>query len=310
MPEPPSRTREPSPTGDEAGHRILVVDDNEMNRDMLSRRLGRKGFAVEVACDGREALAILEKQRFDAILLDIMMPDINGMEVLKVVREKQSAAELPILMVTAKNDSRDVIDALEAGANDYITKPIDFAIVLARLKNQLALARTSGGAGGPTADELITAGESATVEFKSTLRWNIREEKKDDEVTYASMKTIAAFLNSDGGTLLIGISDVGDTVGIELDRFDDADRFLRHLFSLINQSMGEAAASRVDATTERRDEKMICRVECRPAEQPVYLVFRKHDEAFYIRTGPASNALSPSQLVRYIDGRFDRRTTG
>ena len=120
---------------------LLVVDDNEMNRDMLSRRLARRGHTVETAEDGRAALDMIERQPFDVVLLDIMMPGIDGIEVLKTVRKAHSAADLPIIMATAKDESDDIVSALKLGANDYVTKPLDFQVVLARVQTQLALKR-------------------------------------------------------------------------------------------------------------------------------------------------------------------------
>ena len=110
---------------------LLVADDNEMNRDLLARRLSRRGFTVVTAADGQEALDRIAEKPFDLIVLDIMMPRVDGMEVLSRVREKIAAADLPIIMATAKSESQDVVRALEMGANDYVTKPLDFQVVLA-----------------------------------------------------------------------------------------------------------------------------------------------------------------------------------
>ncbi len=121
--------------------RLLVVDDNEMNRDMLSRRLKGKGYTVEVAEDGQQALELLGKDPFDLVLLDIMMPGISGIDVLRAVRQTRSRADLPIIMATAKDQSDDIVEALKLGANDYVTKPIDFPVCLARVQSQLALKR-------------------------------------------------------------------------------------------------------------------------------------------------------------------------
>ncbi len=117
--------------------RLLIVDDNEMNCDMLSRRLIRKGYEVAVAHDGYRALDLLREQRFDLIILDIMMPGMSGLQVLERVRETHSLTDLPVLMATAKVDSEYVVQALSIGANDYVTKPIDFPVVLARIETQL-----------------------------------------------------------------------------------------------------------------------------------------------------------------------------
>jgi sigma-B regulation protein RsbU (phosphoserine phosphatase) len=120
---------------------ILIVDDEELNRDGLARRLQRHDYAVAVAKSGREAIERLGAQRFDLVLLDIMMPGMNGLEVLKFLRRVDSLVDLPIIMVTAKGESEDVVEALELGANDYVTKPLDFPVALARIRTQLALRR-------------------------------------------------------------------------------------------------------------------------------------------------------------------------
>jgi class 3 adenylate cyclase/CheY-like chemotaxis protein len=120
---------------------LLVVDDNSLNRDMLSRRLGSRGFRVEVAEDGHAALELVEKQEFDLVLLDVMMPGLSGIDVLKRVRERFSESDLPVVMATARDATEDVVEALHLGANDYVTKPLDFAVVLARVEAQLTLKR-------------------------------------------------------------------------------------------------------------------------------------------------------------------------
>src|SRR2546423_10433015 len=120
---------------------LLIVDDEELNREGLGRRLQRDGYAVTAARSGREALELLGERRFDLVLLDIMMPGMNGLEVLRFLRRVDSLIDLPIIMVTAKGESEDMVEALELGANDYITKPLDFPVVLARIRTQLALQR-------------------------------------------------------------------------------------------------------------------------------------------------------------------------
>jgi diguanylate cyclase (GGDEF)-like protein/PAS domain S-box-containing protein len=118
--------------------RILVVDDEELNLDMLSRRLRRNGFVVEVADGGRKAIQMIGQQPFDLILLDQMMPGMSGAEVLRELRATDSAKTLPIIMVTAVAESQKIAEAIGAGANDYITKPVDFPVALARIRSQLA----------------------------------------------------------------------------------------------------------------------------------------------------------------------------
>jgi len=134
-------------------HTLLVVDDEEMNRDVLSRRLERKGYQVVVAEGGREAIDAVGDQAIDLVLLDVMMPEVDGLQVLEVLRRRHSQTELPIIMATAKGESEDVVRALELGANDYVVKPLDFPVVLARVESQLrsraTAAKASAGASDP-----------------------------------------------------------------------------------------------------------------------------------------------------------------
>jgi len=118
--------------------RLLIVDDNEMNRDMLARRLARKGYVIGLADSARDLLPRVKGEGIDLVLLDIEMPDVSGLDALQSLRESYSPTDLPIIMVTAKNQSDDIVKALEMGANDYLTKPIDFPVALARISTQLA----------------------------------------------------------------------------------------------------------------------------------------------------------------------------
>jgi class 3 adenylate cyclase len=120
---------------------LLVVDDSEMNRDMLTRRLVRRGYTVAAAENGRQALAMIASQPFDLVVLDIMMPGLSGLQVLEDLRRRHAPSELPVIMATAKDQSEDIVLALKLGANDYVTKPLDFPVVLARVQTQLSLKR-------------------------------------------------------------------------------------------------------------------------------------------------------------------------
>jgi adenylate cyclase len=121
--------------------RLLVVDDNELNRDMLSRRLRGRGYEVAVVEDGAKALRLLAEAPFDLVLLDVMMPVMSGLDVLRTARATWAASDLPVIMATARGETDDVVAALKLGANDYVTKPFDFAVVLARVEAHLGLKR-------------------------------------------------------------------------------------------------------------------------------------------------------------------------
>ncbi len=123
--------------------RLLIVDDDEMSRDMLRLRLLQNGYEVELAQDGQQALRLVASGSFDLVLLDSMMPGLSGVEVLRRLRRTEAGRELPVIMVTAQQESENVVAALQLGANDYITKPVDFAVALARIESRLALSTAS-----------------------------------------------------------------------------------------------------------------------------------------------------------------------
>jgi diguanylate cyclase (GGDEF)-like protein/PAS domain S-box-containing protein len=117
---------------------LLVVDDNDANRDVLARLLRHRGYAVSVAADGAEALAVIETLPLDLVLLDVEMPGISGYEVLRRIRARRSQTELPVIMVTARSEGTDIVEAFRLGANDYVTKPVDFPVALARIGTHLS----------------------------------------------------------------------------------------------------------------------------------------------------------------------------
>jgi DNA-binding response OmpR family regulator len=118
--------------------RVLIVDDIEDNRAVLNRQLRRAGFATEQCPDGVSALNAIDQWRPDIVLLDWMMPGLSGLETLKAIRDRQDENELPVIMCTARDEESSVINAIKFGANDYVAKPVNFPILMARIKAQLA----------------------------------------------------------------------------------------------------------------------------------------------------------------------------
>jgi DNA-binding response OmpR family regulator len=121
---------------------ILVAEDEELSRDMLVRRLLRSGFRVEGVADGKACVAAIQKEPPDVALLDIQMPGMSGMEVVREIRKQYSHDALPIILVTALGESEDIVRGLEAGANDYIVKPITFPVLLARMGVAMRIQRS------------------------------------------------------------------------------------------------------------------------------------------------------------------------
>jgi len=125
--------------------RILLVEDNEMNRDMLSRRLERKGYEVELAVDGRQGVDKAKTLEYDLVLMDMSLPEIDGWEATRELRADPATKELPIIALTAHAMSGDRERALEAGCDDYDTKPIELNRLLGKM--EALLGRQSGAEG-------------------------------------------------------------------------------------------------------------------------------------------------------------------
>jgi adenylate cyclase len=117
--------------------RILVVDDNETNRDIITTRLETHGYETLQAADGKEALAAVAQHRPDLVLLDVMMPNLDGIETCRRLKGDAAFPFLPIILVTAKMDSKDIVAGLDAGADEYLTKPVDQAALVARVRSVL-----------------------------------------------------------------------------------------------------------------------------------------------------------------------------
>jgi sigma-B regulation protein RsbU (phosphoserine phosphatase) len=173
---------------------LLLVDDNPENRDMLSRRLQRRGYAVREAENGAQALEMAAGLEFDVVLLDIMMPVMDGLETLQRLRLTRSVAELPVIMTTAKGESEDVVQALKLGANDYVTKPVNFPVALARIETQLSLRRAVQQIRGLERD-LAARNEELAAANAGLSQSNLRM-KRDLE---AAARIQQAFLPAEGG---------------------------------------------------------------------------------------------------------------
>jgi type I restriction enzyme, R subunit len=159
------------------------------------------------------------------------------------------------------------------------------------------------------AEELIKRGESKTLEFKATVRWNLKEDREDDRaVTFAVLKTIAAFQNTEGGDLLIGVADDGSIIGIERDQLENDDKFMRHLAQVVRNGLGDRAGTCIDPKTQIVDGKTVCVVSCQRSPEPVFVKWKGLEATpngdFYVRSGPGSVRLPPVSAAEYIRTRF------
>jgi DNA-binding response OmpR family regulator len=118
---------------------LLIADDNPLNVDILKTRLEANGYHTVTATDGEEALAVARAERPDLILLDVMMPKVDGLEVCRRLKGDASLPFIPVIMVTAKTDSADVVAGLDAGAEEYLAKPVDGMALVARVRSMLRI---------------------------------------------------------------------------------------------------------------------------------------------------------------------------
>lgn len=153
--------------------------------------------------------------------------------------------------------------------------------------------------------EIIQNGEDSNVEFKSTLRWNLFSKKKDKAIEKAVLKTLAAFMNSNGGVLIVGVADDGNILGLENDQFGDSDKLLLHLTNLIKERIGPLYLKYLHFSIEEIRETEILRIDCVPASIPAYFKDDNSDHLF-IRSGPSTTDLRLSKVYKYITERFDR----
>ena len=166
--------------------------------------------------------------------------------------------------------------------------------------------------GRRNAEELIKRGESKTLEFKSTLRWSFKENREDNRVTHAALKTIAAFLNTEGGDLLIGVADDGSVVGVQPDQLDNDDKFMRHLAQVVRNGLGDRAGTCIDPRMQIAQGKSVCVVTCQRSPEPVFLKWKGTEAVaegdFFVRSGPGTVKLRPESAREYIRTRFAAAT--
>ncbi len=162
------------------------------------------------------------------------------------------------------------------------------------------------------AEELIKRGESKTLEFKSTLRFSLKDDRQDDKgVTHAVLKTIAAFLNTEGGDLLIGVADDRSIVGIERDGLESEDKFMRHLTQVVRNGLGDRAGTCIDPKTQMVQDKTVCVVSCQRSPEPVFLKWKGMEASpggdFFVRSGPGTARLVGGQCQGIHQDAFPGR---
>ena len=313
-------------TGREA-LKILLVDDDAINLQILHGTLDGLGFRLLAARSGTQALQIARKAQPALILLDVMMPGIDGYETCRQLKADEQTRDSNIIFLTALNETKDKVQGLSLGAVDFITKPFDADEVIARVTSQIEVYRLQHNLRSENnalndklkvlaANEdshnpgqrvewlraIIAQGESDKVEFKSTLRWNLRKDCSDKAMEVAWMKSIVAFLNTDGGVLIVGIEDNGNILGTDADRFASDDKLLLHVNNLIKQNIGLEFANAIRFNLFPINGKPVLVFECGVSSAPVFLK-NGNAEDFYVRVGPGSRKLTTSEVIAYLSNR-------
>jgi len=155
--------------------------------------------------------------------------------------------------------------------------------------------------------DLIKKGESETLEFKSSLRTNLYTKEQDKKIEQAVAKSIVAFLNTQGGTLLVGVDDKGKVLGIKHDTFPDNDRFHRHFSNVVKNNIGQEHLPYIRSKIIKMKKGVhVLKVDCKESNREVFLKADGNEE-FYVRTGPSSVKLDGSKLISYVNRRFKKR---
>lgn len=260
---------------------------------------------ASIADDEEEALL----QEINKWMQEQGLPNgILGYEIVDPVTSEEVAvfdlawpegvqAELSEPVAVLIDEDREVLET--AGLNGYrfFTNPDGF--------KQYINEKILMAANGNNLQAIIEAGESETVEFKSSLRMNLHINKNDDRLEHSVIKTLAGFLNRDGGTLLIGIADDGTPLGIEADQFKSEDRMSLHLVNLIKSKMDYTAMAMIHINFETYQDHRIMKVVCDPSSFPVYVTDGTRDH-FYIRMGPSTDELPARKIQEYIKHRFNQ----
>lgn len=283
--------------------RFLWVDDQPEVATTLASGILLKDWTAEFAADGEDALRMIQSTSYDLVLLDLSMPpgDWGGLWMLEQLK-KTAGSKPPVIVVSGEGAQAETIQALRLGAANYVTKEK----VHTELQQQIIETLANRGS---ELMQLIAGGEDDSLEFKSTLRVNLHSGKPDSAMELSCFKTICAFLNAAGGTLLVGVTDEGKACGIGTDGFPNEDRFQLHFWNLFRDAVGAEFCEFVQARIESLADERIFVVTCRPASRPAFLRWKlpgetRVQEHFYVRAGPQTELFGTRQALSYISNHF------
>jgi DNA-binding response OmpR family regulator len=281
--------------------RILWADDQIAVQETLSSLLDDLRPEIVHVRDGQEALDRLRREQFDLLILDLKMAprEWGGLWLLEQMHHAR--IEIATVVLSGEGTQAETIKALRTGASDYVTKDNAKEELQERV---IEVLRKDGPAA--RLRRMLAAGENAGFECKETLRWNVHAGRFDKIPEYAVAKTIAAFANTRGGTLAIGVNDSGGIAGLEQDQFANRDLALLHFDNVVKNFLGNTVAPLLRAHFVAIDNKDVLRIDCLPSSDPVYLMppLSKADAEFYVRRQASSVKLTFPEAVEYIRQHF------
>jgi adenylate cyclase len=176
---------------------LLIADDNEANRDILARRLEAQGYHVIMASDGEEALASARAKLPDLILLDVMMPKLDGFGVCRQLKADNSLPFIPVILVTARTDSKDIVAGLDAGGDEYVTKPVDQAALVARVRSTLRIKQLH--------DTVQEQSKRLAAQAEELVQWNntLQQRVNDQLAEIERMNRLKRFLSPQIAELVV-----------------------------------------------------------------------------------------------------------
>lgn len=282
---------------------VLWADDQQTVSETIASVIDQLGLHITYAKDGQIALQHLCKRTYDLLILDLKMPpDVwGGLWLLEQLKDRQ--IKLPTIILSGEGAQSETIKGIRLGADDYVMKDRADVELMQRIRDVRAKYDPT-----LTLRSLIAAGEDESFECKETLRWHVVQQRFDKIPEHAVMKTIAAFLNTKGGTLAIGVRDDGAVVGLEADRFESHDKALLHFDNAVKTWLSNVAAQYLRVSLVSVQEREVMKIDCQRSAIPIYTRTLLGGEVdFFVRRAASSVKLRIDEAVSYINSHFPSR---
>lgn len=287
--------------------KILVVDDRQSWLQTIKHILC-DDYDLSLCSDVAQAKRAFNEADYDLLILDKNLAGESGLDLLRDFR--RSKAGMRAIILTEYEDVASAVESMKLGALDYVPKKTENLSDVLRAKVQEALTTGVPFAETESAVEaLIRGGESSVLEFKSSLRWDVRAGKPNKELEKVIVKTIAGFMNSEGaGNLIIGVNDDGTIVGLQHDyatlgKRQNRDGFENLLTTVVFDACGKDCAPLINVIFHRLGESDICQVEIKPSPKPVFVRDEKGEHLF-VRTGNSTRLLTTREAIEYCKLRW------